>query len=59
MTVEAAVTPEPTAGPEITVAPTIVADAPIPTPPFDDADVAVLLAGLLKRTDTDRTGAIV
>ena len=32
---------------------------PIPKPPFDDADVAVLLEGLLERRNMSRTSAIV
>ena len=41
------------------MAPTPLTEAPIPEPPFDDADVEVLLFGLLQRRNSSRTRAIV
>ncbi len=58
-TPEAAATPEPTPQPPATAAPTPLTEAPIPEPPFDDADVEVLLFGLLQRRNSSRTRAIV
>ena len=52
-------TPEPALRPRVTVAPTPVTEAPIPEPPFDDAEVEVLLVGLLQRRNMSRTQAIV
>ena len=51
--------PQPTPQPTATAAPTPITDAPIPEPPFDDADVDVLLYGLLDRRNRPRTQAIV
>ena len=54
--------PEPTIQAVATAAPTaapVTAELPIPEPPFDDADVAVLLEGLLERRNMSRTSAIV
>ena len=56
---EATATPEPTPQPPATAAPTPLTEAPIPEPPFDDADVEVLLFGLLQRRNSSRTTAIV
>ena len=52
-------TPEPALRPRVTVAPTPLTEAPIPEPPFDDAEVEVLLVGLLQRRNMSRTQAIV
>ena len=52
-------TPETALRPRVTVAPTPLTEVPIPEPPFDDADVEVLLVGLLQRRNMSRTAAIV
>ena len=56
---EATAAPEPTPQPTATAASTPITEAPIPEPPFNDADVDVLLYGLLDRRNRPRTQAIV
>ena len=61
-TPDVSASPEPTIQAVATAAPTaapVTAELPIPEPPFDDADVAVLLEGLLERRNMSRTSAIV